>query len=135
MATLGERFKKTPLVYCAIVATILMLGYIDKIGENPIEVVPVPNQTTPIKEDVFLHNSSDGTLIHIFKINDQDMMFNINIQLLGFSNEESIALIMVDNGPYQIPYNTEKIIKDHIIKITDVDNTTQSAKIIVKRIE
>ncbi len=133
MAALGERFKKTPLVYCAIVTIMLMLGYIHKIDENPIEVIRVPNQTNQIKEYVFLYDSSDGTLIHTFKVNDYDIMFNINIQLLGFSNEESIALIMVDNNPYQIPYYTENIIKDHIIKVTDVDNI--GAKIIVKQLK
>lgn len=135
MATLEERFIKTSLIYCAIIATILMLGCIDKTDEKPVEIVPVPTTTTPIEADMPIYNSSNGTLTHIFKVNDQDIMFDINIQLLGFSNEESIALIMVDNSPHQIPYDTEKMIKDHIIKITGVDNTAQSAEIIVKRIE
>ena len=134
MATLGERFIKTPLIYFVIIATIPMLGCIDKIDEKPIEIVPVSNQTTPIKEDVFIRNSSDGTLTHIFNVNDRCIVFDINIQLLGFSNEESIALIMVDNSPHQVPYNTGMMIKDHIIKITDVDNTAQSAKIVVKQV-
>ena len=134
MAIVGVRFIKTYLIYCAIITAILILGCIDNTDEKSVEIISVSTPTTPIKEDVSIYNSNEGTFTHIFKVNDEDMMFDTDIQLLGFSNEESIALIMVDNSPYSMQYNKEKMIKDYIIKVTDVDNTTQSVKIVVKQI-
>lgn len=135
MVAIGAGFIKTSLIYCAVIVTILILGCIDKTDEKPVDVVSVQTPTSQIKEDLSAYNSSEGTFTHIFKVNDEDAIFNINIQFLGYSKEGSIVLLMVDKYPYQIPYNTEKMIKDYVIKVTDIDDTSQSVKIIVKQIK
>lgn len=130
MVSIGEKYKKTPLIYLVLISIILILGCI-----YSIDKVDTMTGSTPIKEDAIIYDCNAGTSTHIFKVNDEDMMYDVDIRLLGLSNKESVAFLMIDNVPHQVPYNADKIIKDHIIKVTDIDNNTQSAKITVKHIK
>lgn len=71
-------------------------------------------------------------LAYIFKINDERVMLDRNIQLKELATEEGTALINVDGIPYKLTYNIEQEINDRIIKITDLDGINETVKVMVK---
>lgn len=74
----------------------------------------------------------NGFLAYTFKVNDEKMMLDRNIQLLDLATEEGIAIIKVDGDQYRLTYNIEQEIKGRIIKIIDLDGIYQTVKIMVK---
>jgi hypothetical protein len=99
-----------------------------------IEDTVVPTTTggsgeTTIVQEVGIEQNF---LTYIFKINDERVMLDRNIQLEELATEEGTALINIDGIPYKLTYNIEQEINDRIIKITDLDGTNETVKVMVK---
>lgn len=74
---------------------------------------------------------TENFVAYTFKVNDEKVMLNRNIQLKELATEEGTALINIDGVPYRLTYSIEKEINDRIIKISDIDGINETVKITV----
>lgn len=142
-------------IFLLLLISTLTIGCVDS-NEQKAEPTVVPTTTestvvpTIIEDTVIptITGGSGGTvkpttivqevgieqnfLTYIFKINDERVMLDRNIQLKELATEEGTALINVDGIPYKLTYNIEQVINDRIIKITDLDGINETVKVMVK---
>lgn len=88
--------------------------------------------TSIIKEDVnrkYTTSEDNGISENIFKANRPKIISGVTVELLGLATGEDIAIIMIDGEPYQIRYNIEREIKGFIVKVTDPDYSSMTARI------
>lgn len=103
------------------------------------ETVVMPIMTTTEEQDVTdieIYNGMVNSefLAYTFKVNDEKMILDRNVQLIDLATEEGSATIKVDGDSYKLIYNIDQEIKDRIIKIIDLDGINQTVKVMVRRI-
>lgn len=93
--------------------------------------VVVPTTTIVQKQDGI---GQSDFLAYTFKVNDEKVMLDRDMQLMELATEEGIAIINVDGDPYKLTYSIEQEIKGRIVKITDIDGINNTVKITVRSI-
>lgn len=101
-----------------------------------IEDTSPPTEEISIEDNVSSvvpgNETYENVSSHIFKVNDEYVMYTLNIRLIELFTEEGAAIIEVDGEQYRLIFDIEQKIKGHTAKIIDINGIDQTVEIVMK---
>lgn len=92
------------------------------------------NESTELygnESDGLQQDESERFLLNIFGINDSKNMLDREIRLVDLVESNTTAVITIDGETFKLLYDVDQEIKDRVVIVTNVDNTTRTAAIAV----